>query len=97
MATSKPVGIALIGAGRIGSFHAKRLAKLGVGKATTDIDAVSSDPAGKAVFVEKPMALTIADAERATATAEKAGVVLQVGFSDCGPLIASWSGRHTAA
>jgi myo-inositol 2-dehydrogenase / D-chiro-inositol 1-dehydrogenase len=37
--------------------------------------------AGKAIFVEKPMALTIAEADRAIAAAEEAGVVLQVGFN----------------
>ncbi len=36
--------------------------------------------AGKHLFVEKPMTLTVAEAKRAIAAAEKAGVVLQVGF-----------------
>jgi myo-inositol 2-dehydrogenase/D-chiro-inositol 1-dehydrogenase len=37
--------------------------------------------AGKAVFCEKPMALTLAEADRAIAAAKKAGVPLQVGFN----------------
>ncbi len=37
--------------------------------------------AGKHVFCEKPMALTPADADRAIAAANDAGVVLQVGFN----------------
>jgi myo-inositol 2-dehydrogenase/D-chiro-inositol 1-dehydrogenase len=37
--------------------------------------------AGKAVFCEKPMALTLADADRAIASAGKARVPLQVGFN----------------
>nr|WP_300144797.1 Gfo/Idh/MocA family oxidoreductase [Propionicimonas sp.] len=42
---------------------------------------VAAANAGKHVFVEKPMAVTIADADRAIAAAEVAGVVLQVGFN----------------
>lgn len=37
--------------------------------------------AGKAVFCEKPMALTLADADRAVEAARAAGVPLQVGFN----------------
>lgn len=37
--------------------------------------------AGKAVFCEKPMALTLADADRAIDAASTAGVTLQVGFN----------------
>jgi Predicted dehydrogenases and related proteins len=42
---------------------------------------VAAAEAGKAVFVEKPMALTLADADRAIAAAAAAGVPLQVGFN----------------
>ena len=42
---------------------------------------VAAAEAGKAVFCEKPMALTIAEADRAVAAAETAGVPLQVGFN----------------
>jgi myo-inositol 2-dehydrogenase/D-chiro-inositol 1-dehydrogenase len=42
---------------------------------------VAASGAGKAVFCEKPMALSVADAERAIAAADAAGVALQVGFN----------------
>lgn len=42
---------------------------------------VASAGAGKAVFCEKPMALSVADADRAIAAAREAGVPLQVGFN----------------
>ena len=43
--------------------------------------AVEAARAGKAVFCEKPMALTLDDARRVTEAARQAGVVLQVGFN----------------
>lgn len=42
---------------------------------------VDAAAAGKAVFVEKPMALTLGDADRAIAAASAAAVPLQVGFN----------------
>lgn len=42
---------------------------------------VAAATAGKAVFVEKPMALTLEDADRAIAAADTAQVPLQVGFN----------------
>jgi myo-inositol 2-dehydrogenase / D-chiro-inositol 1-dehydrogenase len=42
---------------------------------------VAASGAGKGVFCEKPMALTLADADRAIAAADAAGVALQVGFN----------------
>ncbi len=42
---------------------------------------VAAAGAGKHVFVEKPMALTLEDADRAIDAAEKADVILQVGFN----------------
>jgi myo-inositol 2-dehydrogenase/D-chiro-inositol 1-dehydrogenase len=125
--TTQPVRIGLIGAGRIGTYHATTIARrlpeaelvlvadpatgaaarlaepLGA-DATTDSQALIDDPrveavaitcastahadlvvaaarAGKAVFVEKPMAMTLADADRAIAACREAGVPLQVGFN----------------
>ena len=124
----EPVGVALIGSGRMGSFHGETLARrvpgarlvavadpapgaaerlaaaLGAERASTDPAEALADPAveavviaaparfhadlvvaaaaaGKAVFCEKPMALTLADADRAIGAAGAAGVVLQVGFN----------------
>ena len=49
---------------------------------TTHADlVVAAARAGKAVFVEKPMAMNLAEADRAIAVAEAAGIPLQVGFN----------------
>jgi len=124
----EPVGVALIGSGRMGSFHGETLARrlpaarlvavadpapgaaarladaLGADRGYTDPAEAFTDPAvdavviaaparfhaglvvaaagaGKGVFCEKPMALTLADADRAIDAARAAGVVLQVGFN----------------
>ncbi|MDD7973604.1 Gfo/Idh/MocA family oxidoreductase [Roseinatronobacter alkalisoli] len=125
---TKNISLGLIGAGRIGTFHAETIvyrvpnatlvsiadpaegvaaalaARLGVEKSTSNISTLINDPdlqgviiasparfhtdlviqaceAGKHVFVEKPMALTIENAKRAIDAAENAGVTLQVGFN----------------
>jgi myo-inositol 2-dehydrogenase / D-chiro-inositol 1-dehydrogenase len=122
------VGVALVGAGRMGAFHAETVARrlpgarlvsvadpspgaaerlvgtLGAGRACTDPEQVWNDPAvdavvigaparahadrvvaaagaGKGIFCEKPMAVTVAEADRAIDAARAAGVVLQVGFN----------------
>lgn len=128
MTPFKPVSVGLIGAGRIGSFHAETVArrltnatlvaiadpapgaaakladKLDCPLAYSDVAEMIANPeieaviiasparfhtnlaveaanAGKAVFCEKPMALTLADADRAIEAAKRAGVPLQVGFN----------------
>jgi myo-inositol 2-dehydrogenase/D-chiro-inositol 1-dehydrogenase len=121
--------VGLIGAGRMGAFHAETLARrlpsarlaaiadpapgaaqqladrLGGGpRAVTDPGELLADPAidavvivtparthaelveaaaraGKAVYCEKPMARTLAEADRAIDAARQAGVPLQVGFN----------------
>ena len=124
---SETVGVALIGSGRMGAFHAETLARrlpqarlaavvdpvpgaaerlagaLGA-QAYTDVAQAWDDPAvhavviatparshadlvvaaaaaGRHVFCEKPMAVTLPDADRAIDAARDAGVVLQVGFN----------------
>jgi myo-inositol 2-dehydrogenase/D-chiro-inositol 1-dehydrogenase len=42
---------------------------------------VACAAAGKPVFCEKPMSLTLADADRALTAAEEAGIIVQVGFN----------------
>ena len=42
---------------------------------------VAAAAAGKAIFCEKPMSMTLSDADRAIAAAHAAGVPLQVGFN----------------
>src|SRR3954447_7343069 len=126
--TGDVVGIALIGSGRMGSFHGQTVsqrlpgarlvavadpapgaaqslaAALHADRACTDVAQLWDDPAvdgvviaaparfhadlvvaaaaaGKSVFCEKPMALSLADADRAIDAARTAGVVLQVGFN----------------
>ena len=54
---------------------------------------VAAAAAGKAVFCEKPMALTLADADRAIAAADAAGVELQVGFNR--RFAADWSAARS--
>lgn len=128
MPRNTPVNVGLIGAGRIGSFHAETVArrlvdanlaaiadpapgaaqalarKLGADGAYEDVEALLAHPgldaviiatparfhtnvlvqaaeAGKAIFCEKPMALTLEEADRAIAAARAAGVPLQVGFN----------------
>src|SRR4051812_23597737 len=122
------VGVALIGSGRMGAFHAETLVHrlpqgrlvavadpapgaadrltgaLGEGRAYTDLAQLWDDPAvdavviaaparshadlvvaaaaaGRHVFCEKPMAVTLPDADRAIDAARAAGRVLQVGFN----------------
>ena len=126
--TADRVGVALIGSGRMGAFHAETLARrlpqarlaavadpmpgaaerlagaLGADRAYTDVAQLWDDPevdavviaaparshadlvvaaaaAGRHAFCEKPMAVTLADADRAIDAARAAGVVLQVGFN----------------
>ena len=122
------LGVALIGSGRMGSYHGATVSRrlpgarliavadpapgaadklaiaLGVDRAYTDAAQLWTDPAvdavvvaaparfhadlvvaaaraGKSIFCEKPMALSLADADRAIDAARAAGVMLQVGFN----------------
>jgi myo-inositol 2-dehydrogenase/D-chiro-inositol 1-dehydrogenase len=127
MSMPSPVTVGLVGTGRIGSSHARILARrvpdaelvavadarpeaAATLAADLDVEAhadpaaliadqrieavviaaatpahvdlvVAAAEAGKAVFCEKPMALSISEADRAVAAAEAAGVPLQVGFN----------------
>jgi myo-inositol 2-dehydrogenase / D-chiro-inositol 1-dehydrogenase len=128
MRSHRPVNIGLVGAGRIGSFHAESIARrlvdanlvavadpapgaaetlaarLGAPNAYTTVSELLANPeiegvviatparfhtsvvveaakAGKAVFCEKPMALTLDEADQAIAAAAAAEVPLQVGFN----------------
>src|SRR5690349_5180371 len=128
MGSGDRLGVALVGSGRMGSFHGETLARrlpaarlvavadpapgaaerlaagLGGAAAYTDPAEAFADPAvdavviaaparfhaglivaaaaaGKAVFCEKPAALTLADLDRAMDAVRAAGVVLQVGFN----------------
>ena len=123
-----PVGVALIGSGRMGSFHGETVSRripgarlvavadpapgaaermagvLGADRTYTDVARLWDDPAvdavivaaparthadlvvaaaraGRSVFCEKPMAVTLADADRAIDAARAADIVLQVGFN----------------
>jgi myo-inositol 2-dehydrogenase/D-chiro-inositol 1-dehydrogenase len=125
---SAPVGVALIGSGRMGTFHGETVARrlpgarlvavadpapgaadrlagmLGADRAYPDVRAVWEDDAvdavviaaparthaglvvaaafaGKHVFCEKPMAVSLADADRVIEVTGSTGVVLQVGFN----------------
>ena len=127
-APGRPLGVALIGSGRMGVFHAETVARrlpgadlvavvdpapgaaerlataLGAPRWYPDPAQLWADPAvdavvvaaparahaevvvaaadaGTHVFCEKPMAVTLADADRAIDAARAAGVVLQVGFN----------------
>ena len=124
----RSVGVALIGSGRMGSYHGETLAyrlpgarlaavadpapgaaerlavALGAASAYTDPAQAFADPAvdavviaaparfhadlivaaaqaGKAVFCEKPAALSLGELDRAIDAVRAAGVVLQVGFN----------------
>lgn len=126
--TKNSLSLGLIGAGRMGTFHATALAQqlhgarlvaladpapgaaarlgesLEVAHIHTDPQALIDDPsveavvivaparshaelvvaaarAGKPVFCEKPMAVTLEEADRAIAACAEAGVALQVGFN----------------
>lgn len=125
---SQNIRLGLIGAGRMGSFHAHTAARhipgasldaiadpvpgqaarlaeqLGVSRVYNDPQQLLDDPqidavliaaparshaelvisaahAGKGIFCEKPMAITLDEADRAIAAAADAHVVLQVGFN----------------
>ena len=80
--------VAVVGSGRASTDAAEVLADPAVDAVVVAVppslhaDLVESAArAGKAVFCEKPMALTLADADRAIAAAADAGVLLQVGFN----------------
>jgi myo-inositol 2-dehydrogenase / D-chiro-inositol 1-dehydrogenase len=128
VSAGRPVGVGLVGSGRMGAYHGGTLAQRLPGaqlvavadpapgaadrlaamcdapSAYTDPDQAFADPtvdavviaaparfhadlivaaaqAGKAVFCEKPAALSLSDLDRAIDAVQTAGVMLQVGFN----------------
>ena len=142
MPAHRPVNLALIGAGRIGSFHAESVARrlvdanlvavadpapgaaerlaaaLDAPQAYTSVSELLAHPeidgviiatparfhtsvvveaarAGKAVYCEKPMALTLEEADEAITATKSAWVPLQVGFNRRWDKLSTRAGRQS--